>query len=337
MKILLTGGAGYIGSHTAVELLNAGYDVVIADALYHSGIDVIDKIEQITGKRPEFYNADTTNYEQMCDIFSKEEDIYAVIHLAGFKYVNDAVISPLKYYKNNIQGMVSLLEAMNKFKVYNLVLSSSANVYGESQKVPVNETDKAGECTNPYGRTKWIQEQILKDLYISDNRWSFIILRYFNPAGSHESGLIGENYGENPSNLFPFIALTADGKKPHVNIYGDSYETIDGTGIRDYIHISDLANGHVKMLTKMGQFKGVKTYNLGTGKGYSVLEVIRTFEKVCGHKIPYEIKEKRDGDIAEMYACCDKIYNELGWKAKRSLTDICESAWKWQKKQNKND
>lgn len=334
MKILLTGGAGYIGSHTAVELLEAGYDVVIADNLEHSSADVIDKFEQITDKRPSFYNADTTSYEQMCDIFAEEKDISAVIHLAGFKYVNDAVKSPLKYYKNNIQGMVSLLEAMDKFGVYNLVLSSSANVYGESKEVPVKEGAATGECTNPYGRTKWMQEQILKDIYISDNRWSFVILRYFNPAGAHESGLIGENYEENPSNLFPFIALVADGKKPFVNIYGNTYNTIDGTGVRDYIHISDLANGHVKVLSELGQFKGVKTYNLGTGKGYSVLEAIHAFERVCGHKIPYVIKDRRDGDIAEMYACCDKVYNELGWKAKRSLNEICESSWNWQQKQN---
>lgn len=329
MKVLLTGGAGYIGSHVAVELLNVGHEIVIADDLSNSSETVLQGIREITGKDFTFYNIDISRRELLDTVFERE-NIDIVIHLAGYKAVNEAIRSPLKYYRNNITATVSLIETMDKFEVHKIILSSSANVYGDSDTVPVNEGCDTGKCTNPYGRTKWIQEELLKDVYTSDPRWHVVILRYFNPAGAHPSGLIGEIYGVNSSNLMPSLALAADGKIRYFKVLGDCYDTPDGTCIRDYIHITDLAKGHVASLKRTSGSPDISIYNLGTGTGYSVLEVIRAFESVCGRSIPYKIEKARAGDVAKMYACCDKAAKELGWQTEYNLQAICESAWNWQ-------
>ncbi|ASS37690.1 UDP-glucose 4-epimerase GalE [Mogibacterium pumilum] len=330
-KVLLAGGAGYIGSHVAVELLEVGYDIVIADNFSNSCEDSLQGITDVSGKNFPFYNIDVGNSSMLTELFEKEH-IDIVIHLAGYKSVSEAINSPLKYYKNNIIPTLELLEVMQQHDVRKFILSSSANVYGESKIMPVTEECKTGNCTNPYGRTKWIQEEILKDLFESDSRWNIVLLRYFNPAGAHSSGLIGERYNKATGNIMPSIALAASGEVPAFKIMGNSYNTPDGTGIRDYIHISDLARGHVAAINKLYDEPKVSIYNLGTGCGYSVLEAVKTFEKVCGHSIPCEIEKAREGDIAEMYACCDKIKDELGWEAIYSLEDVCESAWAWNKK-----
>ena len=330
-KILLTGGAGYIGSHVAVTLLESGFDIVIADNLSNSSEESLSGIRKITGRDFTFYNIDVCDKSLLVDLFEKEE-LDAVIHLAGYKAVGDAVKSPLKYYRNNIASTTSLLEVMDNYGVRKIILSSSANVYGESSVVPVTEGCETGNCTNPYGRTKWVQEEMLRDVFTADDRWNIVILRYFNPAGAHPSGLIGEMYGKSPSNIVPSLALAANEDIPYFKVLGTSYNTPDGTGIRDYIHITDLANGHVMAIKKLYSQPNVYTYNLGTGRGYSVLETIKAFEKASGREIPYKIEAARDGDIAEMYACSDKAREELGWTAKYGIEDICRSAWNWHNK-----
>ncbi|MGD6815517.1 UDP-glucose 4-epimerase GalE [Metabacillus sp. 113a] len=328
--ILLTGGAGYIGSHTCVELQEANYDIVIADNLSNSHIESIDRIYEITGKRPAFYDTDLLDGEGLNAIF-EENQIEAVIHFGGLKAVGESVAEPLKYYRNNIAGTVNLLEVMKQHNVKNLVFSSSATVYGDPHSVPIQE-HFALTATNPYGRTKLMIEEMLKDLYHADPEWSISILRYFNPVGAHESGLIGEDPNGIPNNLFPFIAQVAIGSRSCLHIFGDDYPTADGTGVRDYIHVMDLANGHVKALEKNLYSTGTDAYNLGTGIGYSVLQMVRAFEKVNQVGIPYKVMSRRQGDIAECYADSSKANSELNWYATRGISQMCRDAWNWQVK-----
>ena len=334
MKILVTGGAGYIGSHTCVELLNAGYDVIVVDNLYNSNEKAIERIETITNKKVKFYKEDILDKEAMNMIFD-ENKIDAVIHFAGLKAVGESVQKPVEYYTVNIGGTLNLVDVMRKHNVKNIIFSSSATVYGEPAQIPITEECPKGTCTNPYGWTKWMLEQILSDVHTSDSEWNVILLRYFNPIGAHESGLIGEDPKGIPNNLLPYVAQVAIGKLKCVGVFGNDYNTPDGTGVRDYIHVVDLAKGHVKALDKINQKAGLKVYNLGTGKGYSVLDVIKAFSKACGHDIPYEIKPRRAGDIAECYSKCDLAKEELGWSAQYDLDDMCASSWKWQS-QNPN-
>lgn len=329
MKILVTGGAGYIGSHTCVELLNEGYEVVIVDNLYNSNQKAVDRIEQITQKKVTFYQNDILDREALDQIFTKE-NIDAVIHFAGLKAVGESVRKPIEYYTNNIQGTLILTDVMRKHNVKNIIFSSSATVYGNPAMIPITEECPKGVCTNPYGWTKWMLEQILTDIHTADPEWNVMLLRYFNPIGAHESGLIGEDPKGIPNNLLPYVAQVAIGKLECVGVFGDDYDTPDGTGVRDYIHVVDLAKGHVKALNKIKEKAGVKVYNLGTGNGYSVLDVIHAFEKACGHEIPYQIKSRREGDIATCYSKCDLAKEELGWQAKYNLDDMCASSWKWQ-------
>lgn len=334
MRILVTGGAGYIGSHTCVELLNEGHEVVIVDNLYNSNRKAVDRIEQITSKKVTFYEKDILDAEAMDQIFSKET-IDAVIHFAGLKAVGESVRKPIEYYTNNIAGTLVLCDVMKKHNVKNIIFSSSATVYGSPAMIPITEDCPKGVCTNPYGWSKWMLEQILTDLHTADPEWNVMLLRYFNPIGAHESGLIGEDPKGIPNNLLPYVAQVAIGKLACVGVFGNDYDTPDGTGVRDYIHVVDLARGHVKALEKIKEKAGVKVYNLGTGNGYSVLDVIHAFEKACGHEIPYEIKPRREGDIATCYSKCDRALEELGWKAEYNLEDMCASSWKWQS-QNPN-
>lgn len=329
MAILVTGGAGYIGSHTCVELLNHGYEVVIVDNLYNSKKVAVDRIEQIAGKKTVFYEADIRDREAMDEIFAKE-DISAVIHFAGLKAVGESVRKPLEYYENNINGTLVLCDAMRRAGVKNIVFSSSATVYGDPAFIPITEECPKGTCTNPYGWSKWMLEQILTDFHTADPEWNVILLRYFNPIGAHESGMIGEDPKGIPNNLVPYVAQVAVGKLECLGVFGDDYDTQDGTGVRDYIHVVDLARGHVDALKKLEEKAGVSVYNLGTGKGSSVLEVVAAFEKACGEKIPYEIKPRRAGDIAVCYADSEKAYQELGWKAQKNLDDMCADSWRWQ-------
>jgi UDP-glucose 4-epimerase len=329
MRILVTGGAGYIGSHTCVELLNQGHEVVILDNLFNASRKVIDRIETITGKRPVFYEADILDREKVRDLFDREP-IDAVIHFAGLKAVGESVQKPVEYYTNNITGTLILCDEMRRHGVHSIIFSSSATVYGSDNPVPYRETQKKGECTNPYGWTKWMIEQILTDIHTADPAWNVVLLRYFNPIGAHKSGLIGEDPKGIPNNLLPYVARVAVGRLPKVNVFGDDYDTPDGTGVRDYIHVCDLASGHVAALQKLADGSGVSVYNLGTGKGSSVLDVIRSFEKACGHAIPYEIAPRREGDVAVSYADVSKAKAELGWEAKYSLDEMCADSWKWQ-------
>lgn len=329
MKILVTGGAGYIGSHTCVELLNEGYEVVIVDNLYNSNQKAVDRIEQITQKKVTFYQNDILDREALDQIFTKE-NVDAVIHFAGLKAVGESVRKPIEYYTNNIQGTLILTDVMRKHKVKNIIFSSSATVYGNPAMIPITEECPKGVCTNPYGWTKWMLEQILTDIHTADPEWNVMLLRYFNPIGAHESGLIGEDPKGIPNNLLPYVAQVAIGKLECVGVFGDDYDTPDGTGVRDYIHVVDLAKGHVKALNKIKEKAGIKVYNLGTGNGYSVLDVIHAFEKACGHEIPYQIKPRREGDIATCYSKCDLAKEELGWQAQYNLDDMCASSWKWQ-------
>lgn len=331
MKILVTGGAGYIGSHTCVELLNAGYEVVILDNLYNSNRKAVDRIEQITNKSVIFYEIDITDKEAVQRLFD-EQDIDGVIHFAGLKAVGESVHKPIEYYHTNIEGTLILVDQMQKHHVKNLIFSSSATVYGEPKEMPITENCPKGMCTNPYGWTKWMLEQVLTDLHTADAEWNILLLRYFNPIGAHESGLIGEDPKGIPNNLLPYVAQVAIGKLKEVGVFGNDYDTPDGTGVRDYIHVVDLARGHVAALNKLWENPGVKVYNLGTGKGYSVLDVIHAFEKACGHPIPYVIKPRRDGDIAMCYSNCDLANKELGWHAQYDLDDMCRSSWNWQTK-----
>ncbi|NMA65583.1 MAG: UDP-glucose 4-epimerase GalE, partial [Clostridiaceae bacterium] len=327
--ILVTGGAGYIGSLTCVELLNSGYQIVVIDNLSNSSEKAIERVKEITGKSLTFYNADICDRKSMEKIFETEK-IDSVIHFAGLKAVGESVSKPLEYYMNNVTGTLVLCDVMRKYGVKDMVFSSSATVYGNPETVPIKE-DFPLSATNPYGRTKLMIEQILQDLYISDNQWNLVILRYFNPVGAHESGKIGEDPKDIPNNLVPYITQVAVGKLRCLGIFGNDYETHDGTGVRDYIHVVDLASGHVRAIEKLKEKKGVLIYNLGTGKGYSVLDMVKSFEKACKKKIKYEFKPRRPGDVAICYADPSKAEKELGWKAERDLTKMCEDSWRWQK------
>jgi UDP-glucose 4-epimerase len=331
MSILVTGGAGFIGSHTCVELVNAGYDVVVVDNLVNSSEKSLERVGKIVGKEIKFYETDCLDKEGLREIFSKE-NIEAVIHFAGLKAVGESVYKPLEYYHNNITGTLILCEVMKEFNCKNLVFSSSATVYGNPAVIPIKEDCPKGELTNPYGRTKSMLEQILTDLHTANSEWNIILLRYFNPIGAHESGLIGEDPKGIPNNLLPYVTQVAVGKLKELNVFGDDYDTPDGTGVRDYIHVVDLANGHVKALDKMlNSEPEVRIYNLGTGQGYSVLDVVKAFEKANGVKVNYVIKERRAGDIATCYSDAGKAEKELGWVAKRDLETMCKDAWRWQK------
>jgi len=330
MRILVTGGAGYIGSHTCVELLSKGHDIVIVDNFSNSKPEVLNRIKEITGKEFRFYKADILDKEGLNKIF-QENDINAVIHFAGLKAVGESVKIPIKYYYNNITGTLVLCEVMEKHNVKRMVFSSSATVYGKPESVPIKE-DFPLNPANPYGRTKLMIEEILKDIYASDNDWSIALLRYFNPIGAHESGKIGEDPNGVPNNLMPYITQVAIGKREKLNIFGNDYDTHDGTGVRDYIHVVDLAKGHLKALEKIMVSEGIDSYNLGTGTGYSVLDVVCAFEKVTGIKIPYQFTDRRPGDIDKCYADPAKAYNKLGWKAEKNLEDMCMDSWNWQMK-----
>ncbi len=328
MSILVTGGAGYIGSHACVELLQAGYDVVIADNLSNSKEESIKRIREITGKDIKFYKADLLDREALDNIFN-EQPVEAVMHFAGLKAVGESVSIPLKYYYNNITGTLVLCEVMKKHGVKNLVFSSSATVYGDPYKVPISE-DFPLSATNPYGRTKLMIEEILRDIHKAENDWNIAILRYFNPIGAHASGKIGEDPNGIPNNLVPYITQVAIGKLKELSVYGDDYATGDGTGVRDYIHVVDLALGHLKALEKLKTNPGIVTYNLGTGRGFSVLEVIGAFSKASGRKIPYKVVGRRPGDIAQCYADPSNAANELGWSAKKTIEEMCTDSWRWQ-------
>ena len=330
MAILVTGGAGYIGSHTVVELQNAGYDVVVADNLYNSSKKAVDRVEQITGKKLKFYEVDLLDQPKVKEIFDNE-DIEAVIHFAGLKAVGESVAKPLEYYYNNITGTLVLCDVMRKHGVKKIIFSSSATVYGDPAFVPITEDCPKGQCTNPYGQTKSMLEQILTDIQKADPEWTVILLRYFNPVGAHESGMIGEDPAGIPNNLMPYIAKVAVGKLEKVHVFGNDYPTPDGTGVRDYIHVVDLARGHVCAIRKLETGCGLFICNLGTGKGYSVLDVIHAFSKACGKEIPYVIDPRRPGDIAECYADPTKAKNELGWVAEYGIEEMCADSWNWQK------
>ena len=329
MKILVTGGAGYIGSHTCVELLDAGYEVVIVDNLYNSNRKAVDRIEQITGKEVVFYEKDIRDKEAMHEIFSLEKP-ECVIHFAGLKAVGESVQKPLEYYENNINGTLVMLDAMRKNGCKNIIFSSSATVYGDPAFVPITEECPKGKITNPYGRTKSMLEEILMDLNVSDPAWNVILLRYFNPIGAHKSGLIGEDPKGIPNNLLPYVAQVAIGKLKCLGVFGNDYDTPDGTGVRDYIHVVDLAIGHVKAIDKIRENPGVKIYNLGTGNGYSVLDIVKAYSKACGHDVPYEIKQRRAGDIATCYADASLAKKELGWEAEYGIDEMCADSWRWQ-------
>lgn len=329
MRILVTGGAGYIGSHTCVELLENGYEVVVVDNLYNASEKSLDRIREITGKDLAFYEADIQDAAAMNDIFAKEA-IDCVIHFAGLKAVGESVEKPLEYYQNNIAGTLVLCDAMRRHGVKNIIFSSSATVYGDPAFIPITEECPKGTPTNPYGWTKHMIEQILTDFHTADSEWNVILLRYFNPIGAHKSGLIGEDPKGIPNNLLPYVAQVAIGKLPCLGVFGDDYDTPDGTGVRDYIHVVDLARGHVKAIDKLKEKPGVKIYNLGTGKGYSVLDVVKAFEKACGHRIAYEIKPRRAGDIATCYADASLAKKELGWEAEYGIDEMCADSWRWQ-------
>ena len=329
MAILVTGGAGYIGSHTCVELLNEGYEVVVVDNLCNSSIKAIERVEEITGKTLTFYENDLLDREALNRIFDAEK-IDAVIHFAGLKAVGESVEKPLEYYYNNLTGTLVLCDVMRNHGVKDIVFSSSATVYGNPAFVPITEECPKGEITNPYGQTKGMLEQILTDLHRADPEWNVILLRYFNPIGAHKSGKIGEDPKGIPNNLVPYIAQVAVGKLSCLGVFGNDYDTPDGTGVRDYIHVVDLALGHVKAIKKLEDREGVSIYNLGTGNGYSVLQVVKAYEKACGKKIPYEIKPRRAGDIATCYSDPSKAKKELGWVAQRGIEEMCEDSWRWQ-------
>ncbi|MCI8343508.1 MAG: UDP-glucose 4-epimerase GalE [Clostridia bacterium] len=328
MKVLVTGGAGYIGSHTVVELLNDGFEVVVVDNLLNASKESLARVERITGKKVTFYEADVRDGKKMREIFSAHK-IDWVIHFAGLKAVGESVQKPLEYYDNNIGSTLVLLQTMREYNVKNFVFSSSATVYGNPERLPLDE-----ECslstTNPYGATKLMQENILKDLYVSDHEWNIALLRYFNPVGAHESGLIGEDPKGIPNNLMPYVAQVASGKLQKIGVFGSDYPTPDGTGVRDYIHVVDLARGHVAAIRGLKE-AGVHIYNLGTGNGYSVLDMIAAFSKACGKELPYEIKPRRAGDIPTCFATSAKAEKELGWKAQYDLEKMCADQWNWQK------
>ncbi|WP_024293113.1 UDP-glucose 4-epimerase GalE [Lacrimispora indolis] len=330
MRILVTGGAGYIGSHTCIELLEQGHEVVVVDNLCNSSRVSLERVEAITGKTVAFYEADLLDKDALDEIFDYEV-IDAVIHFAGLKAVGESVVKPLEYYHNNITGTLNLCDVMREHKVKNIIFSSSATVYGDPAFVPITEDCPKGKITNPYGQTKSMLEQILTDLHTADPEWSVILLRYFNPVGAHKSGLIGEDPAGIPNNLTPYITQVAVGKLKEVGVFGDDYDTPDGTGVRDYIHVVDLAIGHVKALEKIASSEPeVRIYNLGTGQGFSVLQMIQAFSKACGKPIPYSIKPRRLGDIAECYADASLAKKELGWEAERGIDEMCQDSWRWQ-------
>ena len=334
MKILVTGGTGYIGSHACVELLNSGYEVVIIDNLCNSKREVVDKIKTITGKEVKFYEEDVCDKTALERIFN-ENEIEAVIHFAGLKAVGESVQKPIMYYRNNLDSTLSLIEVMNDHNCKKIVFSSSATVYGTPKTLPITE-DAALSTTNPYGSTKLMIEDIFRDLYVADKEWSIALLRYFNPIGAHESGLIGENPNGIPNNLMPYIIKVATGELPILNVFGDDYDTKDGTGVRDYIHVVDLAKGHIKAIERVLKTQGVDSYNLGTGEGYSVLELVKTFEKVNNIKVNYQITDRRPGDIATCYADPKKAEELLGWKAEKKIEEMCRDSYHFIEVQQKN-
>ena len=327
MKVLVTGGTGYIGSHTCVELLNEDYEVIIIDNLVNSKREVVDKIEEITGKKVKFYEDDCCDKEALRKIFKENAPIEAVLHFAGLKAVGESVKLPVRYYENNLGSTLSLVTVMKEFNCNKIVFSSSATVYGDPEDLPITELAPIGGTTNPYGTTKYFIERILKDVSIANDEFSVVLLRYFNPIGAHKSGLIGENPNGIPNNLMPYIIKVATGELPILNVFGDDYDTPDGTGVRDYIHVVDLAKGHIKALEKANTFTGVKAYNLGTGHGYSVLDLIKTFERVNNIKVKYQIVERRPGDIASCYADPSKAKEELNWVAEKEIDEMCKDAY----------
>lgn len=329
-RILVTGGAGYIGSHTCVELIKKGYEVVAVDNYVNSSEESIKRVEKITGKGVKIYNADVRNKSALDKIFT-EQKIDWVIHFAGLKAVGESCAKPIEYYDNNLNGTLTLLQSMREHGCKKIVFSSSATVYGDPKELPLTEASKTGGTTNPYGTSKYFQEIMLSDVYKSDKEWTVVLLRYFNPVGAHESGLIGEDPKGIPNNLTPYIAKVAIGELKEIGVFGNDYPTADGTGVRDYIHVTDLSKGHVAAIEKIEK-SGIYTYNLGTGKGYSVLDVIKAFEKACGRKLPYVIKPRRAGDIAACYADAGKAKRELGWEAQLGIEDMCQSLWNWQSK-----
>ena len=329
MAILVTGGAGYIGSHTVVELQQAGYDVVIVDNLVNASEKVLGRIEAITGKKVPFYKVDILDREGLQEVFDKE-DIDSCIHFAGLKAVGESVSKPWEYYENNIAGTLTLVDVMRKNGVKNIIFSSSATVYGSPAEIPITENCPKGQCTNPYGWTKSMLEQILTDIQKADPEWNVVLLRYFNPIGAHKSGTMGENPNGIPNNLMPYITQVAVGKLEQLGVFGDDYDTPDGTGVRDYIHVVDLAKGHVKALKKIEDNSGLSLYNLGTGVGYSVLDIVKNFEEATGVKVPYVIKARRPGDIATCYSDATKAKEELGWVAENGIREMCADSWNWQ-------
>lgn len=330
MKILVTGGAGFIGSHTVVELIDAGHEPVVIDNLSNASAESLNRVKKITGKDVTFYKADIRDGAALSDILDKEK-VDACIHFAGLKAVGESVAKPWEYYDNNIAGTLTLVDALKKHGAKNIIFSSSATVYGDPAFVPITEECPKGSCTNPYGWTKSMLEQILSDIQKADPSWNVILLRYFNPIGAHKSGLIGENPNGIPNNLMPYITQVAVGKREKLTVFGNDYDTHDGTGVRDYIHVVDLAKGHVLALKKIEENAGLKIYNLGTGVGYSVLDIVKNFEEATGVKIPYVIGERRPGDIATCYASAEKAYKELGWKAQYGIKEMCEDSWRFQK------
>ena len=330
MKILVTGGAGYIGSHTVIELQNAGHTPIILDNLYNASEKVLDRIGNITGKRPPFYNVDIRDREGLEKVFDAEKPD-AVIHFAGLKAVGESVHKPWEYYDNNITGTLTLVDVMRKHNCKNIIFSSSATVYGDPAFVPITEECPKGQCTNPYGWTKSMLEQVLTDIQFADKDWNVILLRYFNPIGAHKSGTMGENPNGIPNNLMPYITQVAVGKLEKLHVFGNDYDTPDGTGVRDYIHVVDLAKGHVCALKKFAPSSGLSIYNLGTGIGYSVLDIVKNFEDANGITIPYVIDKRREGDIATCYCSAAKAEKDLGWKAQYNMHDMCEDSWRWQK------
>ena len=329
MAILVTGGAGYIGSHTCVELQNAGYDVVVLDNLSNASEKSLDRVEALTGKKVTFYKGDILDRDILNKIFA-EQKIESCIHFAGLKAVGESVAKPWEYYNNNIAGTLTLVDVMRQNGCKNIIFSSSATVYGDPAEIPITENCPKGQCTNPYGWTKSMLEQIFMDLYRADNDWNIILLRYFNPIGAHKSGKMGENPNGIPNNLMPYITQVAAGKREKLGVFGNDYDTPDGTGVRDYIHVVDLAKGHVKAIDKIQEDCGLKIYNLGTGVGYSVLDIVHNFEKATGVKIPYTIEPRRAGDIATCYCDPSKAAKELGWKAENGIEEMCADSWRWQ-------
>ena len=332
MHIIVTGGAGYIGSHTCLELLNSGYEVTVIDNLCNAGREGLRRVEKLTGKTLNFFQVDLLDADALDTVFRQNADATAVIHFAGLKAVGESVEKPLLYYQNNLIGTLNLCQSMQRYGVKNMVFSSSATVYGDPASVPITEEFPLLACTNPYGRTKAMIEDILRDLHVADEEWNISLLRYFNPVGAHESGEIGEDPNGIPNNLMPYISQVAVGRLEQFSVFGDDYSTPDGTGVRDYIHVVDLAKGHLCALEKMAEKPGVVTYNLGTGQGCSVLEMISAFEKASGKKIPYTITPRRHGDIAQCYADPSRAAQELGWKAERGLDTMCTDTWNWQSK-----